>query len=321
MFLLILKIYLIFLAHTDIVLSDTVQPYFSKIHGGYYKGGIDNNIIDDISNAKSDIKMAMYYLTNKNITKALLNAKSRGINIEILTDDSKIKSKRYKSLINHGISIRDDEDKKALMHNKILIIDNNLTWISSGNYTVYAFYRNYDNYVRINDDEIGDYYSKKFKNLYEHNQSKLKPYINNNLEIYFSKDTNIENIIIQNIDKAKKSLYVMMFAFTNKNIATALIKAKNRGVEVKVILDKVQHRFQRKYSVYKYLKDNNIDIKFDKNRFKLHNKVLIIDNKIVITGSYNYTKRANIYNDENILIIKDKNITQQYISDFNRVNK
>jgi len=296
-----------------------VIPYFSKTTGGYYKGGVDNIIIKDILNAENNIRMAMYYLTNKNITKALLNAKKRGIDIEIITDDGKIKSKRYKSLINYGVSIRDDKNKKALMHNKILIIDENITWIGSGNYTVYSFYRNYDNFVRINDNDIGDYYTKKFKNLYEHNQSKIEPYQNKNLEIYFSKDSNIEDIIIKNINKSKENISLMMFAFTNKNIANALINAKIRGVEVKVILDRVQNKFQ-KYSVYKYLKSQNIDIKLDKNRFKLHNKVLIIDDNIVITGSYNYTKKANLYNDENILIIKDKNITQQYILDFNRVS-
>ena len=297
-----------------------ISPYFSKTTGGYYKNGVDNIIIDDILNAKNNIRMAMYYLTNKNITKALLNAKKRGINIEIITDDSKIKSKRYKSLINYGISIRDDENKKALMHNKILIIDENITWIGSGNYTVYAFYRNYDNFVRIKDNDIGNYYTKKFKNLYEHNQSKIKPYQNKNLEIYFSKDSNIETKIIENIDKSEKNISLMMFAFTNKNIANALINAQKRGIIIKVILDRVQNNFQ-KYSVYKYLKSNNINVKLDKNRFKLHNKVLIIDDNIVITGSYNYTKQANTYNDENILIIKDRNITQQYILDFNRVIK
>jgi len=131
---------------------------------------------------------------------------------------------------------------------------------------------------------------------------------------------NLPGALFTSAFKAKNNNFISTVSQMVSELSLdALINAKKRGVEVKVVLDKVQNKFQ-KYSAYKYLKSNKIDIKLDKNRFKLHNKVLIIDNNILITGSYNYTKKANRYNDENILIIKDKNITQQYISDFNRIN-
>ncbi len=299
-------------------LAISIEPYFSKTSGGYYKGGVDNIIIKDINGASSSIKMAMYYLTNKNITKALVEAHHRGVVVEIITDDKKISSKRYRYLLRVGIKVENDEDRRALMHNKILIIDNNSVWIGSGNYTVYAFYRNHDNYLHLQSRAIARYYTQKFNSLYSHNNTPIEPYISERLEIYFAPDSNIEEQIIRNIDGAKSTINIMMFAFTNPKIAKALTDAISRGVVVKIVLDKTQNRYQ-KYSIYRDLKSKGVDIKLDKNRYKLHHKVIIIDNKIVITGSYNYTKKANTINSENIIIIKDYKIAKEYSTEFKRV--
>jgi len=284
----------------------SIEPYFSKTEGGYYKGGIDNKIIQDLSNASESIKIAMYYLTNKNITKAIVNAHLRGVKVQIITDEKKKNTKRYRYLQNQGILIEDDHNTKALMHNKILIIDTKVVWIGSGNYTVYAFYRNHDNYLRLNSQDLGRYYTKKFDILYQHTQKSIAP------------DSNIENKILTQLSNAKKSIYIMMFAFTNPKIANALLDAKQKGINIKIVIDKVQNHYQ-KYSVYQKLKQNGIDIIEDKNKFKLHHKVLIIDESTTITGSYNFTKKANDKNAENIIILKEREITQKYLQEFYRV--
>ena len=296
--------------------SAEISTYFSKTKGAYYKGGVDNLIIKDIADANKTVYMEMYYLTNKNITKALIEAHKRGLDVKIFTDDKQIKSKRYKSLVNYGIEIRDDKDKKALMHNKILIIDNTIVWIGSGNYTVFSFYRNYENFTRLYGKRVGEYYKYKFNSLYNEEDRDIQPYTDNKLEVYFSQDSDIKDIIIKNISNAEISIDIMMFAFTNKKIANALLKAKKRGVEIKITLDRVQNRYQRKYSVYNYLKDKGIDITLENSKRKLHNKIMVIDSKIVITGSYNYTRQANLMNNENILVIKDEIIANKFIEKF-----
>ena len=314
------KLLLLLLLSTFDQSFTSIEPYFSKTHGGYYKEGVDNIIIQDIVNASKSIKIAMYYLTNKNITKAIANAHARGIEVQIITDDTKKGAKRYRYLQNQGIIIEDDHNKKALMHNKVLIIDRKIVWIGSGNYTVYAFYRNHDNYLRLNNHAIAKYYTQKFNILYQHKKESLQPYISKNIEIYFAPDSNIEEKIIDQIAQAQESIYIMMFAFTNKKIANALLFARQRGVIIKIVIDKVQNHYQ-KYSVYEHLKNNAVDIIEDKNKFKLHHKVLIIDKSITITGSYNLTKKANQSNAENIMIIKDKRISKKYLQEFHRVYK
>jgi len=295
-----------------------VEPYFSKITGKYYKDGVDNKIINDIDKAFSSIKMAMYYLTNKHITQSLINAHNRGIKIEVITDNKMINKKYFTRLRDAGIKVIDDGDKYALMHNKILIIDKDILWISSANYTVYSFYRNYDNFLKISDKKVIKYYDKKFDGLYKNNREILKPYISDKIEVYFSPDTNFENKIIDIISKAKESINFLAFAFTNPKITDALISAQNRGVKIKGVFDKAQNNYQ-KYSQYKVLKENNISVVLDKNPKKLHSKVIIIDKKIVITGSYNFTKKANNKNDENSIVIYDKAIAKEYIDNFNNI--
>ncbi len=301
-----------------IPLYSSITPHFSQIKGAYYRGGVDNIIIKDIAKASKSINMAMYYLTNKNITKALVEAHHRGVEVRIITDDKKIGSKRYRYLASEGIAIEDDRDRKALMHNKILIVDNRVVWIGSGNYTVYSFYRNHDNYLRVSNRDIAHYYTKKFNQLYTHTNIAIKPYIKSNIEIYFSPDSDIQNRLLELIESAKDSINIMMFAFTNRDISRALLDAQKRGVAIKIVVDKRQNSYQ-KYSVYRELKSNGIDIKLDKNRFKLHHKVMIIDKKITILGSYNFTRWANSNNDENIIIIKNSAISSSYLEEFSRV--
>ena len=297
--------------------SNYIEPYFSKTSGKYYKGGVDNKIVKDISRASISLKMAMYYLTNKKITKALIDAHKRGVVVEIITDDKKKNSKYYKQLKKAGIKIKDDKDSKAIMHNKILIIDSETIWISSANYTVYSFYRNHDNFLRIKDKEIALYYNKKFNKIYMNNSTATRAFISKdkNVEIYFSPDTNFEKRVIELINSADNSINFLAFAFTNSKIANALVSAKDRGVKIKGVFDKTQNSYQ-KYSKYKYLKKHDIDVKLDKNKFKLHSKVIIIDEKIVISGSYNFTKQANNKNDENSIVIFNEDIAKSYLEDF-----
>ncbi len=312
------KILLILLSTVALYSTASISPYFSKTSGKYYKGGVDNKIINDIANASSSIDMAMYYLTNRHITKALIKAHYDGVKVRVVTDDKKIKTSRYRELIRANIEVMSDNDPKALMHNKILIVDQHIVWIGSGNYTVYSFYRNYDNYLRIDDKGIAKYYKEKFVKLYNNDTKPTEPYLSKNIEIYFAPDSDIEKRLLARIHHAKHSIYFLAYAFTNQKIAEALADAHHRGIEVKGVFDKAQDRYQ-KYSRYKWLKSKGLSVKYDKNRFKLHDKVIIIDEKVVVTGSYNYTHKANRTNAENIMVIKSKAVAKSYLNEFEKI--
>jgi competence ComEA-like helix-hairpin-helix protein len=137
-------------------------------------------------------------------------------------------------------------------------------------------------------------------------------------EVYFSLYDNPELIIIRNIDDAKEFINIAMYTFTDREIAQAIIRAKDRGVDIKIYLDRSQ--VNAKYSKSRYFVNNAIEgIRISSNNYIMHNKFAILDNKIVITGSYNWTASAGERNDENLLVIDDKNIIEKYQNQFNNL--
>jgi phosphatidylserine/phosphatidylglycerophosphate/cardiolipin synthase-like enzyme len=136
------------------------------------------------------------------------------------------------------------------------------------------------------------------------------PYYQN----YFCPEDGCDLAVLQQIEKAETSIYVAMYSFTLEEVADSLIDAKQRGVDVRVVLDEQQAASQ--YSVYEKLLNASIDVIIDKNSDYMHNKFAVIDGKIVITGSYNWTKHATEGNDENLIIITSEELAASYEAEF-----
>jgi phosphatidylserine/phosphatidylglycerophosphate/cardiolipin synthase-like enzyme len=122
--------------------------------------------------------------------------------------------------------------------------------------------------------------------------------------------------IVDAINSAKQSILVQAYSFTSKPIASALVNAKKRGVDVYVILDKSQAKGKH-YSSSTFLLHYGIPVWIDNKVAIAHNKVMIIDNSEVITGSFNFTAAAQKKNAENLLIIRDKLLAQDYLTNWN----
>lgn len=123
------------------------------------------------------------------------------------------------------------------------------------------------------------------------------------VEAYFSPGGQVQSHIVNKIERAQKSIDVMAYSFTSKPIAEALIAAKQRGVAIRVITDKTQKK--EKYTVIHELAQAGIPIWLDLTVSIQHNKIMIIDNRELITGSYNFTRSAEVRNAENCLFIKN----------------
>ena len=303
----------------NLSVKNDIELFFSKTSGSY-SGGIDDKIVKDINLAKKEIYLAMYEFTNRKIEKAIENAYNRGLKVNIVTDDKEYNNKDknlYDELESKGINVQTDEGlRSGLMHDKILVLDNNISWSGSTNFTYHSFYSNYENAVRVTNFKIVSKYKEEIEELLN-KDIKENPYKGNRFELYCSPTDNIEEKLIDLIDDAKKRVYIMAFAFTSKNIKDALIVAKERGIDIKVIFDSTQAK--SKYSQYSNLKNYNIAAKLAGSPNHIfHNKVLIIDD-IAITGSYNLSYNADHNNCENILIIKDKTITSKYLNYFNKI--
>ena len=295
-----------------------INAYFSQTSGNYHDGGgIDALLIDDYNRAKEEILVAIYALTNDRIRDALIAAHQRGVDVEVYTDDGELFSDDMKLLKEAGIPVLSDEDPSALMHDKFSVIDRKIVWSGSCNYTYYAFYRNNENLVKITGSKVAEVYRKEFFELWEHRLVE-NAYVSDVLEIYFSPEDDFEQRLLDLIAHAHIEIDFLAFAFTNDTISDALIEKKEEGVIVKGVIDEKQNNYQNKSSDYNKMKENGIDVHLDGNKYTLHDKIMIIDNTVV-TGSYNFTQKANDTNNENSIVVHHKALADRYKTEFQKI--
>jgi phosphatidylserine/phosphatidylglycerophosphate/cardiolipin synthase-like enzyme len=133
-------------------------------------------------------------------------------------------------------------------------------------------------------------------------------------QVYFSPDGGAADAIVAELNKATNFILVQAYSFTSAPIAKALVDAHKREIMVAIIFDKGQRT--AKYSSANFLFRANIQTLIDSKHTIAHNKVMIIDGLVLITGSFNFTKAAEEKNAENLLIIRDKKVVMAYIANW-----
>jgi phosphatidylserine/phosphatidylglycerophosphate/cardiolipin synthase-like enzyme len=135
------------------------------------------------------------------------------------------------------------------------------------------------------------------------------------IRVYFSPNGGCTDVILSQLNQAKTEILLQAYSFTSKPIAQALIRAQKRGVRISAVLDKSNR--SQKYSAATFLKNMGISVFIDDKHAIAHNKIMIIDNRVVITGSFNFTMAAENKNAENLLILEDiPEITRAYQENF-----
>ena len=278
-----------------------------------------------INSANYSVHCAFYDIDLKNIISSLAK-KSKTADVKLVIDSS-----NYEQQIK-GDGVRLDNDEQ-LMHNKFCVIDNNAVITGSFNPTdndnnynnnnIAVFYSN--TLAKNYDDEFDELWNGRFG---EGNKVKYPIlYINDiKIENYFcpedcslelsssiSKDSGLYKII-DLIKNSKESVRVASFTFTHEAIADELIKADSRGINVTILTENRQRNV--KGSQYQRVKSFGLNIKLDGNKYTMHHKFIIIDDKIIITGSPNFTLGGFNKNDENLLIIHDKKIANEFLKEF-----
>lgn len=119
---------------------------------------------------------------------------------------------------------------------------------------------------------------------------------------YFSPRGGCAKAIIAELNAAKSEVLVMAFSFTYDPIVDALVAAHKRGAQVQLLLDKANE--QETYSDLKRVLDFGLDVMIDAEHAIAHNKIMLIDRKTIITGSFNFTQQAEVSNAENIIVIR-----------------
>jgi phosphatidylserine/phosphatidylglycerophosphate/cardiolipin synthase-like enzyme len=120
---------------------------------------------------------------------------------------------------------------------------------------------------------------------------------------YFSPKGGCTEAVVTELGEARQTVLVQAYSFTSTSIAKALVEAHKRGVKITVILDKSNRKDN--YSAADFIAHADIPCFIDAQHAIAHNKVMLIDGRTIITGSFNFTKAAETSNAENLLVIHD----------------
>ncbi len=269
-----------------------------------------------MNQAQSTLHCAFYDLNLVELM-ALLDAKSKNIDVKLVYDKD-----NEEDVLDLNI------DKKTnpgyqLMHNKFCIIDNKMIFTGSFNPTMRDAYTNNNNLMIIPSADLASNYETEFQELWEgqfgkgeRNSNPVTYYNNIKIENYFCPEDWCANKVIYALAEAKTEIKFMTFSFTHDGIGDMLIKKHNEGVKVSGVFEKTQNNA---YTEYERLQQNGIDVRWDGNKGNMHHKVFIIDDQIVVLGSFNPSANADEKNDENLLIVHDPGITGLYSNEFSKV--
>lgn len=292
-----------------------------------YRGGIDEALAEAIDQARVSVDMAIYDLNLWSIRDALINAHRRGVAVRLVTDSDNMDEMEIQELKEAGIEVLGDR-RESLMHDKFVIIDRSEVWTGSMNFTTGGAYLDNNNLIRLRSSKLAEDYRLEFEQMYAEDRfsaakAPITPYpavtVNSSLiEVYFSPQDGTLGHILELVSTARENIDFLAYSFTSDELAEALIGRAGSGVRVKGVFDEDQYH-SNAGTEFDQLVRAGIDVRLDGNERLMHHKVIIIDGEIVITGSYNFSNNAEYNNDENTLIIHNRDIATQFLDNFQRI--
>jgi phosphatidylserine/phosphatidylglycerophosphate/cardiolipin synthase-like enzyme len=216
------------------------------------------------------------------------------------------------------------DDRSAYMHNKFCIFDHSIVMTGSMNPTSNGFEKNDNNLVFIESQSLVANYEAEFESFVRgdfggDNEVEYPNILFNGhvVENYFCPEDYCEKRIVDVLHLANESIYFMQFSFTSDVIGDLLLAKSLDGVGIKGIFEKQQNS---QWSKYQKLSDAGLNVSFAETPGKMHHKVFIVDEKIVIFGSMNPSKNGDVNNDENVLIVHDEGVAEMFLEEFERID-
>lgn len=290
------------------------------------RGGMDERLAAAIDNAQKSVDVAAFEFNLVNVTDALIRAHQRGVRVRLVTDSDYADALGPTRLLEVQVPVVFD-NVQPFMHNKFVIIDGKQVWTGSWNLTTNGTYRNNNNIVIGDSKLLAENYTVEFEEMFVDKKFGVTSPNNTPYPQIEIKGVQVENIfeaegnatarMIQLVKEAKSSLDVMAFVFTDDDIASAIMARHRAGVPVRMVVE--TRNLDAAGSDVAAFRQAGIDILPDGNPYMMHHKVIIIDQAVVITGSYNFSSNAANYNDENVLILHSAEIAGQYREEFERV--
>jgi phosphatidylserine/phosphatidylglycerophosphate/cardiolipin synthase-like enzyme len=306
------------------------QLYFSEPFSPsatQQSGGIDVPLIAAIDSARQSVDVAIYSISLPSIVNAIMDAHQRGVRVRMVMESDSMDRSGPQRLMDTGIRIVGDL-REGLMHNKFVIIDGAEVWIGSANFTPNGIYQDNNHILRVRSTKIAQNYITEFEEMFEQDKfgtnivsATPNAVININgvvVENYFSPDDGVARRINALLGEAQESIFFMAYSFTSDDFSATLQARAANGVNVSGVFEEEQVK-SNMGGEYETLRLAGLDVYLDGNSGQMHHKVFIIDQQIVILGSYNFSANAEKRNDENVMIIHDRDFAALFMAEFERV--
>jgi phosphatidylserine/phosphatidylglycerophosphate/cardiolipin synthase-like enzyme len=331
------------------------EVFFSQVYS--YKpaeaqnhpDSIDKKLAAYISAAKYTLDAALFEIHNENVVNALLAAHRRGVKVRLVSDyqyreKSTVRSHQcpyYPVLEQAGIPIVYDT-KTGLMHNKFIVRDKACVWTGSFNSVDTEAWNNHNNAIKICSKKLAANFTAEFEEMFL--EKKFGPDSPANtpypkvavgtmiVETCFAPEDNCGRKIVDKLLAAKSRILIMAFSVTDfiprgpeklsqrklmPTIKTAILSRKAAGVQVAAVLEYIKGWAPG--SLMPDFLAAGIPVRLDSNPDILHSKVIIIDGKTTIIGSFNFSGEADAGNDENMVIVTSTSVAGKYEWEWKRI--
>jgi phosphatidylserine/phosphatidylglycerophosphate/cardiolipin synthase-like enzyme len=140
-------------------------------------------------------------------------------------------------------------------------------------------------------------------------------------EAVFSRGDSIAEVVEDFILSATESVYAAVYRFNSRRIARALSDARRKGIEIRLVVDK--SRYERSRATQELLAKADFPFRLAQGRdgegSKMHHKFVVLDEQVVLTGSYNWTYASEEKNHEGLLVLKDAAVIEAHLREFHEL--
>jgi phosphatidylserine/phosphatidylglycerophosphate/cardiolipin synthase-like enzyme len=292
-------------------------------------GGVDGPIVEAIDAARLSVDVAAYSLSLNSVRYALIRAHERGATVRVVMESSNMDRSDPQRLIEAGIPVIGD-NRDGLMHDKFIILDKSEVWVGSMNFTDGGAYEDNNNLMRIRSVKMVENYLKEFEEMFLDNKfgEDVLPETPNpsitiegtQIDTFFSPDDGVLAALVPVLESAQESIYFLAYSFTSNQLGEIVRQKAEAGLTISGVMDDEQVR-SNQGTEFDPFRQADLDVRLDGIDGLMHHKVFIVDEKIVVMGSYNFSQSAEERNDENLLIIYDPVIAEQFLFEFQRVHE
>ena len=281
-----------------------------------------DTILEIIDSTKNNLYIYAYSFNHPEILNSLKKLKEKGVNIIVILDKDKDYSDFYALKIPYRIW-----QKSGLHHLKIIVSDNKRLFLGTGNFSRYGVTHDWNGYLDI---PISSSFSEKFKSNLEEKKTDIV-LDENGIQYLFSPENGllIQDIILEEMDQAKNSIKILAFDHYDEVFTSVLKKKSSEGVHIEFIyndpIDPEAYYLNKEiYGLFsKIYRDGNTDTVDNGEGFPegglLHHKTIIIDDSILLSGSFNFSLNARDKNREIFFKTKEFQLVSSFVKEFDRI--